>query len=209
MVRVIGSGDLLRAHVTQKTEFGVRVQAALDSGAFVQDGLMLELIWKEMAEQLVGDRNASFVLDGFPRTQPQADALDEKLQGLNTPLNMVVNLDVPQEEILNRISQRWVHEASGRVYNMSYNPPKVDRKDDLTGEPLMRRKDDTVETYQLRLEKYRQVTFPLLKHYEMQGILYTVTGDTSDIIWSKLEAEMAARYDLDDQVERRVGSSLG
>lgn len=133
--------------------------------------------------------SSSFLLDGFPRTQAQAASLDEEVD-----MNLVVNLDVPHDAILERIAGRLVHAPSGRVYNMTWNPPRNPGVDDITGEPLTRRSDDCPETFAKRLQRHRETTEPLLEHYDKTGILWTVKGKTSDEITPQLDAKIMERF---------------
>ncbi|CAN8101292.1 unnamed protein product [Discula destructiva] len=127
------------------------------------------------------DPSASFLLDGFPRTAGQASQLD----GL-VPINLAVSIKTPFDVILERISGRWVHEPSGRVYNTTFNPPKVAGKDDITGEALVKRADDDEETYRTRFRKFEETSEPLLEHYARKGVLVEVEGMSSDEISPKL-----------------------
>ncbi|KAF1835433.1 adenylate kinase [Decorospora gaudefroyi] len=133
--------------------------------------------------------SASFILDGFPRTAGQAIQLDSIV-----PINMVVHLNTPSDIIIDRICNRWVHESSGRVYNTTFNAPKVDGKDDLTGEPLMRRADDDPEVWKARLKSFRETSEPLLEHYDKLGVLWTVNGNSSDEISPQLFNEFGKRF---------------
>ncbi|KAF1946240.1 P-loop containing nucleoside triphosphate hydrolase protein [Clathrospora elynae] len=133
--------------------------------------------------------SASFILDGFPRTAVQAVQLDNIV-----PINLVVNLNTPSDIIIDRICNRWVHAPSGRVYNTTFNTPKVDGKDDVTGEPLTRRADDDPEVWKARLKSFRENNEPLLEHYDKLGVLWTVTGNSSDEISPKLFAEFGKRF---------------
>jgi len=135
------------------------------------------------------DPSASFLLDGFPRTAGQADALDGLL-----PINLAVSLRTPFEEILKRISSRWVHEPSGRVYNDTFNPPRTAGLDDVTGEPLVRRADDDEGVYRQRFRKFQETSEPLLEHYAKKGVLWEVEGMSSDEITPKLFAEFERRF---------------
>lgn len=135
------------------------------------------------------DPSASFILDGFPRTATQANLLDDIL-----PMNLVVSLRTPLHVIMERISGRWVHEASGRVYNTTFNPPKVAGVDDVTGEPLVRRMDDNVEVYRQRWNKFQETSEPLLEHYARKGVLWEVDGMSSDEITPKLFREFESRF---------------
>ncbi|KAK4231239.1 putative adenylate kinase [Podospora fimiseda] len=135
------------------------------------------------------DPSASFLLDGFPRTATQATQLDEII-----PINLVVSLKTPFEVIMERISGRWVHEPSGRVYNTTFNKPKVPGIDDVTGEPLVRRADDSEEIYRARWKKFQETSEPLLEHYDKQGVLWEVAGMSSDEITPKLFQEFERRF---------------
>jgi adenylate kinase len=136
----------------------------------------------------------SWLLDGFPRTLSQAKYLDSFLQPRHSPLNMAINICVPPSAILARISSRLTHPSSGRVYNLSYNPPRVPGKDDVTGEPLIRRSDDDEEVWRNRVEHYEEKVGPLEKWLEKKGIIWRVTGETSDEIYPKIEAEVLKRF---------------
>lgn len=136
--------------------------------------------------------DASFILDGFPRTAAQADELDRII-----PINLVVHIKTPVEVILDRICNRWIHAPSGRVYNTTFNAPKVDGKDDVTGEPLTQRDDDKPETWKARLHKFEETSRPLLDHYDSLGVLWKVDGNSSDEITPKLFEEFAKRFGHD------------
>lgn len=133
--------------------------------------------------------SASFLLDGFPRTEAQATSLD----GI-VPINLAVSLKTPVDVIIERISGRWVHEPSGRVYNSGFNAPKVPGLDDITGEPLVRRMDDEEEVYRERFRKFTETSKPLLDHYASKGVLWEVEGMSSDEITPKLFAEFERRF---------------
>ena len=135
------------------------------------------------------DPTASFILDGYPRTAPQASTLDSIV-----PINLAVSLLTPFDVMLRRIAGRWVHEPSGRVYNTTFNRPRVPGRDDLTGEPLVQRADDTEEVYRTRYRKFQQTSEPMLEHYARQGVLIEVEGMSSDEISPKLFAEFEKRF---------------
>lgn len=132
---------------------------------------------------------ASFVLDGFPRTANQAVQLNDIV-----PINLVVHINTPPEIIIDRICNRWVHAPSGRVYNTTFNPPKNEGKDDVTGEPLTRRADDDPEVWKQRLQSFKQTNEPLLEHYDKAGLLWTVRGNSSDEITPQLIKEFGRRF---------------
>jgi adenylate kinases len=144
------TGDLLRQHVLQKTEIGKEAKKHMDSGSLVPDDLMIRLVLDEAEKE--AENGNSLLLDGFPRTMEQAKALAESVN-----VDLVVDLNVPNDTIIERISERYVHLGSGRVYNLSYNPPRVPGLDDVTGEKLVQREDDKPETVRRRLEAYDKV----------------------------------------------------
>ncbi|KAI5258622.1 adenylate kinase [Aureobasidium subglaciale] len=133
--------------------------------------------------------SASFILDGFPRTVDQAIQLDKLI-----PINLVVQFNTPTSVILDRICNRWIHAPSGRVYNTTFNAPKVDGKDDITGEILVQRDDDKPETWMARLKKFEETSQPLLAHYDKLGVLWRVDGNSSDEISPKLFDEFNKRF---------------
>lgn len=147
----VSTGDVLRQHVRLGTDLGKEAQQYMDKGELVPDKLMIDLVMEDATPQL--EEGKSLLLDGFPRTITQAVALENYIN-----VDMVVNLDIPTETIVDRISDRWIHPASGRVYSYSYKPPKVTGKDDVTGEPLEQRDDDKPESVRKRLESYEQVS---------------------------------------------------
>lgn len=139
--------------------------------------------------QTSDDPDASFILDGFPRTAGQATQLDNLI-----PINLVVSLKTPFEVILERIAGRWIHAPSGRVYNTTFNAPKVEGQDDVTGEPLTKRMDDDIDTWKARLKKFEETSEPLLNHYARKGVLWEVQGNSSDEISPKLYEEFERRF---------------
>lgn len=154
----ISTGDMLRAAVKAGSELGLKAKSVMDSGGLVPDDLIIGLIKDRLSEP---DCAGGCLFDGFPRTIPQAEAL--KKAGL--AIDHVIEIEVPDEEIVKRISGRRVHEGSGRVYHTLYNPPKVDGVDDVTGEPLVQRKDDAEATVRHRLSVYHSQTKPLVAFY--------------------------------------------
>ena len=154
----ISTGDMLRAAVKAGTPLGLEAKKVMDAGQLVSDEIILGLI-KERLKQ--PDCAKGFLFDGFPRTIPQAEAL--RTQGV--ALDYVLEIDVPDAEIIKRMSGRRVHTASGRTYHVVFNPPKVAGKDDVTGEDLIQREDDKEETVKKRLEVYHSQTKPLVEFY--------------------------------------------
>ncbi|KAI8822508.1 adenylate kinase-domain-containing protein [Fimicolochytrium jonesii] len=205
-ITTISSGDLLRKSILDKTPLGLQAQDIIEVGGLVPDDIVIKMILDELDKL----RDKNWMLDGkvdghgdlkqariltqyvagFPRTLPQAQTLTTHLEKLNQPLDLVINLDVPEEVIIQRIIDRWIHPASGRTYNMSYNPPKREGMDDITGEPLAKRPDDNVETFKARLDSYYQMTKPLLNYYKEQGTLRSFHGKTSDIIYPQIVEEL-------------------
>ena len=155
----ISTGDMLRAAVKAGTELGLIAKSVMDSGGLVSDDLIINLVKERISQE---DCKNGFLFDGFPRTIPQAEALVKA----GVELDAVVEIAVEDEEIVQRIAGRRVHEGSGRVYHIVYNPPKVEGKDDVTGEDLVQRKDDTEETVRHRLSVYHSQTKPLVDFYQ-------------------------------------------
>ncbi len=154
----ISTGDMLRAAIKAGTELGMQAKSAIDAGQLVTDEIIIGMVKERIAEP---DCANGFLLDGFPRTVPQADAVAEA----GVEIDAVVEIDVPDSEIVNRMSGRRAHLASGRTYHMVYNPPKVEGKDDLTGEDLVQRDDDQPEVVKDRLDVYHKQTAPLINYY--------------------------------------------
>ncbi|MBL4569991.1 MAG: adenylate kinase [Alcanivorax sp.] len=155
----ISTGDMLRAAVKAGTPLGLEAKKVMDAGGLVSDDIILGLVKERISED---DCANGFLFDGFPRTIPQAQALVE--QGVD--IDFVVEIDVDDEEIIERLSGRRVHPSSGRVYHVKYNPPKEEDKDDETGEELVQRDDDKEETVRKRLEVYQSQTRPLVDFYQ-------------------------------------------
>ena len=154
----ISTGDMLRAAVKAGTPLGVQAKSIMDAGGLVSDDLIIALVKDRIAQ---ADCAKGFLFDGFPRTLPQADAM--KAAGVK--LDYVLEIDVPFEAIIERMSGRRSHPASGRTYHVKFNPPKVEGIDDVTGEPLIQREDDKEETVRKRLEVYSAQTRPLVDYY--------------------------------------------
>jgi adenylate kinase len=154
----ISTGDMLRAAVKAGTPLGLAAKKVMDSGALVSDDIIIGLV-KERLKQ--PDCAKGYLFDGFPRTIPQAEALRDA----GVAIDFVLEIDVPPEEIITRMSGRRAHLASGRTYHVKFNPPKVEGKDDVTGEPLVQRDDDREETVRKRLEVYQAQTRPLVEFY--------------------------------------------
>ncbi|RLN94094.1 hypothetical protein BBJ28_00019758, partial [Nothophytophthora sp. Chile5] len=172
----LATGDILRAAVSAGTEMGKKAKAAMESGALVTDEIVVGIIKDAIKSP---ECRRGFILDGFPRTVVQAKKLDEMLSEEKTGVDAVVNFNVPDEVLVERISGRRVHPASGRSYHVKFNPPKVAGKDDVTGEPLIQRKDDNVDTLSSRLQAFHKQTQPVINFYRKQGKLTEVNAHTN------------------------------
>jgi adenylate kinase len=168
----IATGDMLRGHVKEGTELGKQAQEYMDRGDLVPDELIIAMALDRLRQD---DARDGFLLDGFPRTLPQAAALDEALAGLDRRLTGVLLIDVPDEEIVRRISGRRVSK-SGRVYHVDFDPPKHEGRCDVDGSVLVQRDDDKPEVVQSRLDVYHRDTEPLIAHYEERGMLARIDG---------------------------------
>lgn len=169
----ISTGDMLRAAVKSGSELGLQAKELMDNGKLVTDALVIALV-KERIKQ--DDCRNGFLLDGFPRTIPQADAMKEA----GITVDFVLEFDVPDEIIVDRIIGRRVHAGSGRVYHVKYNPPKTENEDDVTGEELTIRKDDQEETVRKRLVEYHQLTAPLIQYYQKEAQMSDVKYNRID-----------------------------
>ena len=154
----ISTGDMLRAAVKAGTPLGVAAKKIMDAGGLVSDEIIINLVKERIKE---ADCTKGFLFDGFPRTLPQAEAMKQA----GVAIDYVVEVDVPDNEIIKRMSGRRVHTASGRTYHIVFNPPKVQCKDDVTGEELVQRPDDAEETVKKRLSVYHEQTKPLVAYY--------------------------------------------
>ena len=158
----ISTGDMLRAAIKAGTPLGLKAKEVMDKGQLVSDEIIIGLVKERIAQD---DCAKGFLLDGFPRTIPQADAM----KAVGVMVDFVLEFDVPDEEIVKRMSGRRVHPGSGRVYHLVFNPPKVEGKDDVTGEDLVIRADDEETTVRKRLDIYHQQTEPLVGYYKAEA----------------------------------------
>jgi len=162
----ISTGDMLRAAVKAGTPLGLEAKKVMDSGGLVSDEIIINLVKERLKE---ADCANGYLFDGFPRTIPQAEAMKEA----GVKIDFVLEIDVPHSEIIERMSGRRVHPASGRSYHVKFNPPKTTGVDDVTGEPLVQRDDDKEETVRKRLDVYESQTRPLVDYYGQ----WAATGD--------------------------------
>ncbi len=158
----ISTGDMLRAAVREGTPLGIEAKKVMDAGGLVSDDIILGLIKERIAHS---DCANGFLLDGFPRTIAQAEGLEK----MSVSIDTVIEIVVPDEEIVKRMAGRRVHSQSGRTYHVDYNPPKSEGRDDVTGDPLIQRDDDKEETVRKRLSVYHEQTKPLVNYYSAPG----------------------------------------
>ncbi len=169
----ISTGDIFRANIKNGTELGKKAKAFMDAGKLVPDELTCDLVADRLAQS---DCSEGFILDGFPRTIPQAEALEEVLTKLGTKIDYAVNIDVPDEAIVSRMSGRRACVGCGATYHIVYNPPRTENVCDVCGQTLILRDDDKPETVQTRLKVYHDQTQPLIDFYSGKGALVTVDG---------------------------------
>ena len=170
----ISTGDMLRDHVKRMSELGIEVKEFMDKGELVPDELILKMMQSKLSDN---DCNNGYILDGFPRTLPQAKGLDTLLDNIDSNLDKVIIIKVDDDVIIDRMSGRRVHKNSGRIYHIKYNPPKNEGLDDITNEPLSIRSDDKKETVKNRLKIYHDLTKPLINFYKLKNILFEVNGE--------------------------------
>ena len=170
----ISTGDILRDQVKKETNLGLKAKEFMQSGELVPDNLILDMMEKRLKNN---DCYGGYILDGFPRTTPQAEGLENLLQKLNQNLDKVIVLEVDDKDIIDRMSGRRVHTESGRIYHIKFNPPKNEGLDDLTNEKLVIRKDDQRETVDKRLKIYHETTKPLIDYYSSKNIVTCINGN--------------------------------
>ncbi|UJR10233.1 hypothetical protein I4U23_014446 [Adineta vaga] len=171
-------GDLFRQHIQQKSEESKTIKEHIDKGILLPD----ELVLKFVVDELEKVREQGFLLDGYPRTLNQAEMLHRHMK-----IDHVIALNVPADEIINRLKDRWVHLSSGRVYNLRWSAPKVPGKDDETGEPLSQREDDKPAVIRHRLNTYDKNTNPIMEFYKKFDVLQEFHGRESDKIWPEVK----------------------
>jgi adenylate kinase len=198
----LSTGDMLRAAVSQGTEVGKKAAAIMKAGGLVSDDIVIGIIRDRIQE---ADCRFGFILDGFPRTVTQAKALDTMLAKEGAGVTKVIELEVPDAVLEERITGRWIHKNTGRSYHVKYAPPKsmelkdgepieASMKDDETGEALMQRKDDTSAALVKRLQSYHGETVPILNHYQPGGIVKSVNANQGmDGVWSEVLASLGRK----------------
>ncbi|XP_040264438.1 adenylate kinase 4, mitochondrial [Bufo bufo] len=180
----LSSGDFLRQNIRSNTEAGVLAKQYMEQGLPVPD----KLITRVMLSELEKRTTHSWLLDGFPRTLVQAEALDKM-----SDLDLVITLNIPFETLKDRLNTRWVHLPSGRVYNLEFNPPQAHGIDDVTGEPLVQQEDDKPDAVVTRLRQYKDVAKPVIERYKGKGILHSFSGTETNKIWPYIYTLMSTR----------------
>ena len=179
----ISTGDIFRAAVANETPLGKKVKAIMEAGDLVPDELTIALVEERLKES---DATKGYILDGFPRTIPQAEALDGFAR-----IDRAVRFVLDDVELVKRLSGRRVHKPSGRTYHVLFSPPKVEGKDDVTGEPLIQRPDDQEESIKNRLEVYQEQTAPLVSYYDGKGSMITVdAAPKPDAVYEALKRSL-------------------
>ncbi|MDY9926263.1 adenylate kinase [Methanosarcina sp.] len=184
----ISTGDILRANVREGTELGLAAKSYMDKGELVPDQVLIGIIKNRLKED---DCKKGFILDGYPRTVPQADALEAILDEIDKPIDIVLNLEVPDEVLVGRISGRLMCKC-GASYHTISNPPKKDNICDICGGEVFQRVDDTADAVQNRLDVYKKQTQPLINYYKEKGILVTLDGTKDiDVVFEDIKAILA------------------
>ncbi|CCO32666.1 adenylate kinase [Rhizoctonia solani AG-1 IB] len=188
----LATGDMLRDQVAKKTPLGVEAKKIMDAGGLVSDDIMVGMIKDQLQNNK--DCKNGFILDGFPRTVPQAEKLDGMLAARKEKLDHVVELKIDDQLLVSRITGRLIHVASGRSYHKEFNPPKKPMTDDVTGEPLIQRSDDNAETLRKRLAAFHQQTGPVVDYYKKQGIWKAIdAAQAPKVVWNNLNKIFSAQ----------------
>jgi len=169
----LSTGDMLRAAISKGTEIGMQAKSIIDKGELVSDEIVIGIVRDRIFST---ECECGYMLDGFPRTLAQAEKLDQILSDRNQKIDVVFRLCVPDDMAIRRIAGRRFHITSGRSYNIEFNPPKIEGRDDITGEKLVQREDDKEEIVQSRLNTYHELTEPLVRYYQKQGIIKAIDG---------------------------------
>ncbi|KAH9977073.1 adenylate kinase 1 [Lactifluus volemus] len=181
----LATGDMLREQVAKKTPLGVEAKKIMDAGGLVSDSIMVGMI-RDQLENNQACKNG-FVLDGFPRTVPQAEKLDAMLTSRKEALDSVVELVISDQLLISRITGRLIHPASGRTYHREFKPPKKPMTDDVTGEPLIQRSDDNVQALTKRLGVFHSQTAPVVDYYKKKGLWHPIDAAQSpSVVWDNL-----------------------
>ena len=185
----ISTGDILRAAVAAGTELGKQAEAAMKAGDLVSDELIMGIMGERLKED---DCKNGYLLDGFPRTIPQAEALKKLLADMGEELDMAVDIQVPKEVILDRLTTRRTCTDCGAIYNVKSNPTKEEGKCDKCGGPVVQRDDETEEAISNRLDVYNKQTAPLADFYKKEGLLIEVNATSSDVVIDAIKAKLGS-----------------
>ncbi len=169
----ISTGDMFREHLSKGTELGKKAKEYMDKGALVPDEIVLDMVEERLKQP---DCEKGFILDGFPRTVPQAEALDKLLEKLGKKIDYAILIDVPDEELVKRLTGRRTCKKCGMMYHVMFKPPKEEGKCDVCGGELYQRADDNEETVRNRLKVYHEQTEPIIAYYEKKGVLHRIDG---------------------------------
>ena len=184
----ISTGDIFRTNMKNNTPLGSKAKEYINKGQLVPDELTIDLVWDALDKVEDGK---TVLLDGFPRNITQAEALDEGMQKRDNKIDKVININVPEDVIIERISGRRVNVSTGKVYHIKFNPPKVEGIDDETGEKLIQREDDTKAAVKERLDVYNKHTSVLIDYYNKKGILVTIDGaKTPDEVFDQIKKSL-------------------
>lgn len=184
----ISTGDIFRTNIKNNTPLGTKAKEYINKGQLVPDELTIDLVWDALDKVEDGK---TILLDGFPRNITQAEALDEGMQKRENKIDKVININVPEDVIIERISGRRVNVSTGKVYHIKFNPPKVEGIDDETGEKLIQREDDTEAAVKERLDVYNKHTSVLIDYYNKKGILVTIDGaKTPDEVFDQIKKSL-------------------
>jgi len=185
----ISTGDILREHVQDGTMLGIKARSYMDRGEYVPDALVVQMVMGRLREP---DAEKGFILDGFPRTVPQAEALERALAEADRPLTAVLQYDIPDDMAVRRLSNRWTCPTCKRTYNLEFKPPANEGVCDFDGTPLERRPDDDELTVRRRLAVYREQTAPLQRFYAARGLLQVIDApDSEDVVAERTLAVLA------------------
>lgn len=192
---VIGTGDIFREHVARGTDLGLRAKAYMDRGDYVPDEIAVDMVLGRLREP---DCRVGFILDGFPRTVPQAQALERALTEAGTPLDAVLNFKVSDEMVVKRLTNRLVCSACGRPYNLVFRPPRVEGVCDVCGGTLSLRSDDDEATILRRLEVYRRETEPLVLYFWERGLLRDIDAEAPEqVVFDRAVEALSDLLDVD------------
>ena len=185
----ISTGDILRDHVQDGTRLGIKARSYMDRGEYVPDALVVQMVMERLAEP---DAEKGFILDGFPRTVPQAEALERALADVDRPLSCVLQYDIPDDMAVRRLSNRWTCPTCKRTYNLEFKPPAREGVCDFDDTPLERRSDDDELTVRRRLAVYREQTAPLQRFYSARGLLCVIDAQSKeDVVTERTLAVLA------------------